>query len=176
MSEFGPALEYLLDLEDEGRTYVEVTDNNGGKVIAGINSKSFPKEEAAIAAVVPSLRSTGVYKFYFAYFWQPLLLGSLQAQDIANRVLAASVNSGMYSGIKLLQEAANACGASITVDGKIGPITVAAANSADPASLLSAFRQQLEAAYRLIAAHNPEDQKFIGTDEEPGVWIRRARA
>lgn len=176
MSDFGAALDYLLDLEDRSRSYVEVTDNNGGKVIAGINSRSYPKEEAAIAAVVPSLRAAPVSRFYLAYFWQPLQLASLSWQDVANRVLASAVNMGMYSGVKLLQEAVNACGAVIVVDGKVGPVTIAAANAADPAALLAAFRQQLEAAYRLIAAHNPDDMKFIGTDEKPGPWIERARA
>lgn len=177
MAQFSPALDFLLDFEDRPRRYNEVVDNNGGRVIAGINSRSYPQQEAAIAAAPLSQRPILVYQFYLPEFWIPLKQGDIDSQDIANRVLSAAVNTGQYTAIQMLQDAINALRTgSVTADGAIGPITIAAANAQDPQRLLDSYRQQLEARYRRIAANNPKDMQFIGTDDKPGPWIVRARA
>lgn len=170
MAQFAPALEFLLDAEDRGRTYKEVIDNNGGRVIAGINSKSYPEQEAAIASAPESQKSALVYQFYFSEFWLPLKLGGLESQDVANRVLSAAVNCGMNTAIQMLQQAVNLLGGPIGVDGHIGPITLAAANSVDPERLLAAYRQEWGDKYRRIAAANPNDEKYLKG------WLARAKA
>lgn len=171
MANFGPALEYLLNFEDAPRSYIEVTDNNGGKVIAGINSKSFPQAEEAIASLPQDQRSSQVYQFYYAHFWVPMKLGFLNSQDVANRVLDMAVNAGEGNAELELQKAicevrSGAC----EIDGVIGPITLAAANSVDQGELLLAFRAQRVNYYEAVEAKHPEDETYLKT------WLARAEA
>lgn len=165
MSAFAPALDFLLDSEDRPRRYNEVIDNNGGKVIAGINSKSYPEQEAAIASASQEKRSSLVYQFYFVEFWLPLKLGYLNSQDVANRVLDASVNMGQVPAIRLLQQAVG-----VAADGHIGPVTLAAANVLNADALLASYREQRSDYYRKIVAAKPEDEKYLKN------WLARANA
>lgn len=171
MSQFAPAFEYLMNFEDRGRTFAVNIDNNGGEVIAGINSKSFPAQVAAIKFAPQSQRPALVYQFYLTEFWMRLRLGCLNSQDVANRVLDMDVNAGEVSADSELQKAicevkSGAC----EVDGVIGPITIAAANSVDPEQLLLAFRAQRVSHYEEIAAAHPEDEEFLKG------WLARAEA
>ena len=92
MAQFSDALNFTLNFEDRNRTYSENIDNNGGRVIAGINSKSFPQDEAAIAALPQSQRAAAVSFFYYSKFWTPLQAGGLESQDVANRYFDCSVD------------------------------------------------------------------------------------
>lgn len=171
MAEFTPALDYLLDLEDRARTYAVNVDNNGKGVIAGINEGAWPVEYAAIAAAEVSERAALVSDFYLHNYWNPRGLVSLTSQDIANRVMAADVNTQFHEGGVLLQRAINALGgAQVAVDGAIGPITIAAANGCDPAALLDAFRKQAVLYYQAVVARNPADEVYLAG------WTARAMA
>lgn len=171
MAQFGPALNFLLDLEDRARTYAIHTDNNGKGVIAGINEGSWPVEYAAIAAADVSARAALISDFYLKNYWDPRRLVSLTSQDIANRVLAADVNMQFHEGGVLLQKAVNTLGgAQVAVDGAIGPITLAAANACDPVALLSAFRKQAVLYYQEVVARNPADEAYLAG------WTSRAMA
>jgi len=55
-------------------------------------------------------------------------------------------------------------------DGTVGPLTLAAANAADPDSLLAAYRQQSVAFYDEILARHPEDEP------DRAGWMARAEA
>lgn len=169
MSQFAPALTFLLSNEDyTPPRYENAIDNNGGGVIAGINSKSFPDQYAAIAALPQDQRADAVYKFYFAYFWTPMGLGAIDSQDVATRVLDMGVNAGTHTSVQLLQQAVNSLGNTIAEDGKIGPATIAAANACDPTALLAAFREQRENHYQMIVAKNPANQRYLAG------WLARA--
>lgn len=176
MSQFPPALDFLLGFEDAARTYAAVTDNNGGEVIAGVNSKSYPSDFALINAAFQPDRAPLVANFYQQRFWTPLQLGGIQSQDLANRVLAAAVNTGPQMAIKILQRAVNQIHPLITVDGLMGPNTLEEVNAIPDDSMLAAFRQQLLARYQAVAAANPADAAYLGTAENPGPWWRRAIA
>lgn len=177
LAQFPPALTYLLTWEDPAHLYAAVLDNNGGEVISGVNSKSWPSDFALINSIAQPERGPAVANFYLARYWNPLLLGGLLSQDIANRVLAGAVNMGDQPDVKVLQEAINVLHrGSVEEDGVMGPLTIAAANEADPEALLAALRTQLLARYQAIVAANPADQKYLGTAADPGPWWRRATA
>lgn len=169
MSQFSPALEYVLDFEDEPRSY-EPSDDPGGFAIAGVNSAAWPAEYATIAAVPQPQRAGLVAAFYQANFWNPLQIGGVNDQDVANRVLDTSVNEGPVWGPKVLQMAANTLGCTLLVDGELGPNTFAAVNGLSTDSLLAAIRTVRANRYQKIAAANPADEKYL--DE----WLARARA
>ena len=169
MAQFEDALAYLLTKEDyTPPRYEPVTDNNGGTVIAGINSKSFPDDVATILDCAN--RAEAVKGFYLRVFWKPMLLGGIESQDVANRVLDMGVNAGMGRGIRLLQQAINALGHNIAEDGVIGPVTIGTANTCDPDSLLASYRAQRVAYYNAIAAKNPDNLKYLAG------WLKRANA
>ena len=171
MSQFVEALQYALYFEDRNRTYAENVDNNGGRVIAGINSKSFPQDEAAIAALPQSQRAAALSFFYYSKFWTLYRVGGLGRSDVANRYFDCSVDCWIPEAIEMLKRAINALHAgTIEVDGAIGPITLAAANSADPEALLAAYREQRVAYYEAIAAKNPADKPDLAG------WLVRARS
>lgn len=171
MAQFVPALNFLLDLEDRARTYAVNVDNNGNGVIAGINEGAWPVEYAAIAAAEVSARAALVSDFYLKNYWEPRKLTALASQNIANRVMAADVNMQFHEGGILLQRAVNTLGgAQVTVDGVIGPITLAAANACDPAALLDAFHKQAVLYYQSVVARNPADAPYLAG------WTARAMA
>jgi lysozyme family protein len=61
-----------------------------------------------------------------------------------------------------------AAGISVTEDGIIGQITLAAINKADSTDLLAALKSEAAGYYRLIANINPSQQRFIDG------WLNRA--
>lgn len=115
MSNFGPALDFLLDNEDERRECCTVPDA-GGYAISGINSRSFPEDFARINDLPQDQRGPEVARFYLLTFWAPLHLSGLASQDVANRVLDMAVNGGMGTSVRLLQQAINALGKTVSSD------------------------------------------------------------
>lgn len=169
MADFGPALDYILNFEDPRRTYATNIDSNGGQVIAGVNSKAFPNEVAAIASAPD--RALAVAGFYMTTLWSPMLLDQLRSQDLANRVFDMETNASEVTSGKDLQRAINAVmPGAVAVDGIVGPATIAAANSVDQAQLLLAFRAQRVSYYEAVEAAHPEDQPYLKT------WLARAEA
>jgi len=169
MSQFEPALNFVLDNEDAKREYALVPDAPpGAHAISGINSAAFPEQFNAIAAIPQAQRGPAIAQFYQTHFWTPLDAAGLVDQDVANRVLDQAVNGGFKSGCKLLQVAGNACGCTLVEDGSIGPSTLAAVNAIDQADLLVAYRVARINHYKAIAIANPSDQQYLTE------WIARA--
>jgi lysozyme family protein len=168
------AFEYVMQYEDSRHTWAVAIDSNGGRVVAGINSKSFPADVAAIVAVAQAQREPLIQAFYRNKFWMPMLLGALNSQDLANRVMDAATNTGQGSAAKQFQQAINFTQMDATdaliVDGVVGPKTIAAANAQDQVALLNAFRKQRVTYYDQIVAEHPTDTPYLTT------WLARAQA
>jgi len=157
MSQFAPALSFLLDNEDHSRQYAAVPDVGG------------PVDYAKIVRIIPnSARASAVAEFYQSKFWTPMNLGGLDSQDLANRVLDEGVNAGAKTAIELLQGAVKDLRVPLEVDGHMGPITLAAVNGRDPEAILAAFRQQRLQRYREIVVAKPEDARYLPE------WEKRA--
>ena len=75
------------------------------------------------------------------------------------RCLQQAVNSLLPAGATQLEE-----------DGGWGPMTLNAANAADPTALLSAFQAKRVAYYQTIVADNPAKAIYLTG------WINRAQA
>lgn len=169
MSQFPPALNFVLDNEDRLRHYEAVPDAPAGAhAISGINSAAYSEQYLKIAALPQSERGPAVSDFYESEFWNPLGAAGIASQDLANRVLDQAVNGGLKTGGMLLQTAANACGATLMIDGSIGPNTVSVVNSLDPNKLLTAFKQARVNHYNRIATRSPELAKYLNG------WLARA--
>ena len=111
MADFTTAFEWVMKWEDPTYAYKTVIDNNGAGVISGINEASYPDHFAAINAMPQAERGPAVQAFYEAEFWSQWY-EKLDQDELAKRVMAAAVNMGPVTAVKLLQEAA-----AVPVDG-----------------------------------------------------------
>lgn len=103
-----------------------------------------------------------VAAFYRVNFWAPIKGDELTDQDVATWLLDRAVNCGVKPAAKMLQRAAG-----VPADGCIGPVTIAAANAADPDLLLSNLREEARAYYTAIVGVDPSQARFL-----PG-WLAR---
>jgi len=159
MSQFPPALNYLLDSEDRARSYKESIDNNGGIVIAGINSKSWPKAVANLISIPTSARAPVVADFYRRHYWNRNQLGGVDTQDIADRILDQQVNGN--NGVLVAQEAVNSLKpGTLEKDGRMGPLSLAAINAIEPEPMLDALRAARVEFYEAVLRLHPEDEKY----------------
>jgi lysozyme family protein len=98
-------------------------------------------------------------ELYRENFWMPLHGDQIADQALCNKVFDVSVNQGLPTGTRLLQEACNDLSPTpfipLVVDGVIGPASIAEINSLPPSDLLAAFRARAAARYRQVAAENP---------------------
>lgn len=117
---------------------------------------------------------------YHRCFWQQLQCDNLPP-PIGEMVFDQAVNGGRSAGVKLLQQAINACLAKaasapfeIPVDGVIGNDTLQAMNwvvrwnSLGTPALISEYRAAAKRRYQLLVQRNPKLQVFLKG------WLRRA--
>jgi lysozyme family protein len=92
------------------------------------------------------------------------------APGIGEKVFDMSVNAGPGQAHRILQQSINDCGGMVTVDGKLGPITVAAANAINHQRLLERIRNRQAGFYRSLVAQNAKLSVFLKG------WLNRAAA
>ena len=170
MADFNTAINFVLQNEDSTHSYATVKDSPpGAYAISGINSAAFPDQFVVINSIPQAQRGPAVLDFYKQEFWNKWY-SQLISDDLACRVLDTAVNNGPGTAVKLLQLALNSIGTpTLNVDGEWGPATLAAANYADPKSLLTAFRLARVNHYQAIVAKNPDNAKYLN------VWLARAK-
>jgi lysozyme family protein len=109
--------------------------------------------------------ATAIYR---AEYWLPIY-ELLDSQNVATKVFDVAVNAGHRQAHRLLQESVSALGYRVAKDGLLGPNTLAAANSCDPAELVAEICEAQAAFYRGITNINPGMAAFL-----PG-WLERAK-
>lgn len=121
---FDQAFNVLMDREGG---YSNDPADGGGVTKYGISKKSYPNLDIA------SLTLADAKAIYLRDYWSPCKCDQLP-DAIRYDVFDAAVNSGIYQAVKWLQMA---CGAPI--DGRIGPVTIAKAQSASGQSMRLLF-------------------------------------
>lgn len=150
-------------LDDEGG-YVNNPSDRGGETKYGISKRSYPNVD------IKKLTRDGAIAIYYSDFWCKGPYEGLADSALASKVFNTSVNAGQSRAIKLLQQAANAQGAHLVVDGLAGPKTIAAINAMYGPAVLASYREAQEAFYLGIIARDPSQAKF------KNGWIKRARS
>jgi len=140
-------------LKHEGG-YVNDPADPGGETKYGISKRSYPHLDIA------NLTREDAIAIYYRDWWLPLKCPQIHDDKVAQKYLDTCVNTGRGTGTKILQRALQMIGYRITVDGAIGPKTLAAVNAADPQALLVAMRQQQKAHYEQLIQKNPKLEKF----------------
>lgn len=153
---FEKALAHVL--RHEGG-YVDHPDDPGGATNFGITLATLQgwRGLSVTKADVRALTRGEAGAIYKARYWVQCRCGELP-EPVAFIVFDAAVNHGASRAARLLQEALG-----VGADGRIGPVTLAAANSAEPVALLTEI-----AARRMVLYANLAHFRTFGLG-----WSRR---
>ena len=125
MTSFDKAFEILIGHEGG---YVNDVNDRGGETRYGISKRAYPHIDIA------NLTLAQAKAIYRTDYWDKAKCSSLPP-DLALLVFDAAVNNGVGAAIRWLQRAAN-----VTVDGIIGPKTIAASFSSGVDARFHAMR------------------------------------
>ena len=116
MSKFDEIIEVVL--EHEGG-YVNDPKDPGGETNFGIAKRSHPDVD------IKNLTKEGAKEIYKEVYWDKNKVESLP-EDLWHIYFDMCVNQGKSRAVKIIQRAVNGKGGSLTVDGGMGPMTIAA--------------------------------------------------
>ncbi|MDR2697480.1 MAG: hypothetical protein LBB40_03275 [Holophagales bacterium] len=163
MANFEPALAYTL--KHEGGWSDDPADP-GGATNYGITLKTAQRHGITTKQELKAISRYKVEAIYYADYWK---FDGINNQRVATKLFDMAVNMGVTTAIILSQQVLNGeYKAALTVDGRLGPLTLAALNNCDPAELLEVLCLVSAEHYRAIAAARPASQKFLKG------WLKRA--
>ncbi len=116
MSKFDEIIEVVL--EHEGG-YVNDPKDPGGETNFGIAKRSHPDVD------IKNLTKEGAKEIYKEVYWDKNKVESLP-EELWHIYFDMCVNQGKSRAVKIIQRAVNGKGGSLTVDGGLGPMTIAA--------------------------------------------------
>ena len=116
MSKFDEIIEVVL--EHEGG-YVNDPKDPGGETNYGIAKRSHPDVD------IKNLTKEGAKEIYKEVYWDKNKVESLP-EELWHIYFDMCVNQGKSRAVKIIQRAVNGKGGSLTVDGGMGPMTIAA--------------------------------------------------
>lgn len=134
MAEIKPAFRFLMGLEGGG-TLHQVKGDPGGRTVYGIAENHHPE----MFRPTPPTEAQAI-DFYRRKYWDPLRLGELDNQAVADEIFEFAANASTPRvgeanvAVRIAQEAVNDVGARMRLphvgeDGKMGPRTLAALNA-----------------------------------------------
>jgi lysozyme family protein len=168
MADFGTAL--LRVLRWEGGFQVHTADrgnyNSKGQLVGTNWGIAAPVYERWLGRVptkkdVKDMSKNEAGQIYRGLFWVQIRGDEIQNQFVADILFDGHVNHG-GTGIRLMQRILN-----VEVDGKVGPITLAAINMFDPEILYKRYKEARRLYYHRIVEKNPMQQVFLKG------WLRR---
>ena len=133
-------------------------DMGGNFEVAGINDRYHPEAFKRIASLPPEARA-GAAAQYIKEYTAPFV--SKLPQQIQPFAQDLAFNRGMGGATRYIQQGLNELGVKIAVDGKLGPQTLQAIQSVQPAALMrAASNAQLNDEYGM-AQRNPARKPLI---------------
>jgi lysozyme family protein len=181
MANVKAAIDFVLREEDARMTgaVTRLSGDSGGATRYGLASRAHPElvasgyfneqESSNEAALIIAEQ---VYETSYA---TPLQIAEIDDQAVATAVLSFGVNSGLRGDVELIQRACTRTGRAVSADGDMGPGTLAAINSINPALLLGAFSSLVDAYYVETVERHPEDAGFLrGWTNRVAEWASSA--
>jgi lysozyme family protein len=154
--------------------YSNVSADKGGETYAGITKKNFPTW--AGWAIVNKARPTQgqiisdpkldalIGSFYKKNFWDVLKCDNF-SKYVGMNLCDFAINSGINTAAKSFQEVINSLlpvgTTTLIADGKIGPLTIAAANKLNQKVLNDALLLKRANFYKKIVENNPSQNVFL---------------
>lgn len=153
---FETAIDYVI--RNEGG-YVDHPNDKGGKTRYGITRLSFqdyydrePKD-----GEIENLTLTVAKEIYHQNYWLKNSCDKITCGSLATVVLDSGVLFGTGTAARAVQETLKGAGFPLVrVDGKIGPVTLAAINSIDPTTFIYSFKKLLTDRVLKIIEKSPE--------------------
>ena len=156
MSKFDEIIEVVL--EHEGG-YVNDPKDPGGETNYGIAKRSHPDVD------IKNLTKEGAKEIYREVYWDKNKVESLP-EELWHIYFDMCVNQGKSRAVKIIQRAVNGKGGSLTVDGGMGPMTIAAiGKSRVELDRVRAYRVKY---YADLVSRKPELERFYFG------WFKRA--
>lgn len=164
MADFAAAVAITLVNEGGGRIANNPADK-GGVTRWGITTASLSafRKKAVSDSDVRMLTEAEAKTIYQANYWTPLRCSEIGSQAVASAVFDAGVLTGTANAARTVQAAVGA-----TVDGQIGPKTIAAINGADTNTTLRAFSGALQQYLVRIVQRDSSQAVFLCG------WLKRA--
>jgi lysozyme family protein len=172
--------DFLPILKRSEGGYANVAADRGGETYAGITRKNYPtwagwsivtaaKPKQGQIIVNPQLEAL-VSDFYKKNFWDVLQCDKF-SKYVGMNLCDFAINSGVNTAAKSFQQVINSLlpngATTLVVDGKIGALTITAANKLNQQKLndaLLAYRKQF---YQTIVNNNPTQKQFLRS------WLNR---
>lgn len=166
--------DFLPILKKSEGGYANLPADRGGETYAGITKKNFPtwagwpivnaakpkQNEIIVNAKLEKL----VADFYLKNFWIPLKCDSF-TKFVGMNLCDFGINSGITTAAIAFQKVINSLMATgqttLITDGKIGPLTIAAANKLDQKKLNDALLKYRANFYKQLATKNPSQNVFL---------------
>lgn len=161
---------YKITMANEGG-YANLVNDDGGETWRGVARNFHPtwagwKIVDAVKATHPTSLNHAlaaredlqalVLEMYRKEYWSCLALDALNCQQTANQLFDISVNCGSGTAAKMLQNALNAFHKpALVVDGKVGRLTIGAANQHPSQKIYDEINKLRKGHYEAIIAHNP---------------------
>jgi lysozyme family protein len=101
--------------------------------------------------------------FYQKFWWDAYGYGTVDAQNVANKILDMSVNLGAPRTHRMVQAAVG-----VKSDGVLGPTTYGEINHTQGTSLILTLKNTQASFYRNLVAKKPQMNEFLAG------WLRRA--
>lgn len=154
MAKIENSIQYVLDNEG-GWTIDDGGWTMWGIVVSDVAAYRGVKNSAITEGDMKNLTIQEATAIYKQQYWDKLSLSQLFDQNIATCIFDTGVNRGISVGAKYAQKACNMSGAGLTVDGAIGPKSLAAINGMARSEFIKNYESLEWAGYQAIAAGNP---------------------
>ena len=161
---FPTCLAFVLKAEGG---FVDNPNDPGGATNKGVTQRVYDAYRANLCEDprgVLLIADDEVSDIYQSEYWTPTSCDQLPA-GVDLCVFDFAVNAGDQRSEKVLQQALG-----VTVDGQIGPQTIAAAQAADPRALASRMLDLRAAFYQQLAIDKPSEAEFLDG------WLNRVAA
>jgi lysozyme family protein len=174
MSDFNLSINTIL--AHEGGWCCNPNDT-GGETNFGISMRFIQNEGVTLAELglsdlnpgsLKNLKVNNAKNIYKKYFWDNNKYSQINDQTSATKVFDACVNMGPKRAHILAQQAVNKLGGNLTVDGSLGPKSIAAINNCDPVSFVKEMANQMANFYQNLVKTKPQMQIFLKG------WLKRA--
>jgi lysozyme family protein len=169
MSNFNKSLAYTL--RNEGGFGHDVTGPVNHGLLAddiaiyrNVNSESITEED------VKNITLDETSAIYKKLYWDKLDLDKIDDDSIATCIFDVAVNQGLKASSTYAQKCCTAFGFKNTIDGVMGPETIANINKCGRQLFITKFESIVESSYKSMALLNPEKfGKFLSG------WTYRAK-
>ncbi len=156
---------------NEGGYSDEPADHGGATSQYGVTQEELARwrHHPVTKNDVRNMTAAEATAIYDSWYWKPLGCDKIVSSGVATCMFDIGVVRGIGVPPKYAQVICNNHGASLVVDGHIGPKSLAAINSLAPATFIHDFAARAEQGFRSIVDGNPSQHVFLKG------WVARAK-